>query len=224
MREKKPIDLSRLATREPPQVYKELVAALVRAGALKEAVVSRKGLPFKLTNPVDVLTNTKISAKPYARVLVEHGARIAAAGHGSYLDGVLRALAERGITEATDFLLSLWDVRPPLSEGTLWLAGEALATINDKSADLRIIDLCRRHSGRSLKMLLRTLARRRRPEGFQVLIEKLADPELVGHAINALWKYGDPAALPHIERISTVPGTYAHREKAKALEKLRDGP
>jgi hypothetical protein len=111
-----------------------------------------------------------------------------------------------------------------------WAIGDALATLADASLADDLLELLQdgRH-GSSRQRLCDALARTKDDRAPEALIALLDEPDLAGHAISALRRYGPKAWLPHLERarptLERLAGDrgvppVARRQAAAALERL----
>jgi HEAT repeats len=86
-----------------------------------------------------------------------------------------------------------------------WAYGNALSTIADAGVANDLIELLRdRRYGTARQMLCEALRRTRDPRAPDVLIELIHDPDIGGHAIDALRRYGPRSSLPHLRRARTT--------------------
>lgn len=105
--------------------------------------------------------------------------------------------------------------------GVRWAVGNALdVTWNDDDFDA-LVDLARDRSyGRSRELIVLGLARSKRPEAGEVLVELLDDTDVNGHAVKALRKLKLPAARPGLERMLGDDRTWVRKEATRALAAL----
>lgn len=81
-----------------------------------------------------------------------------------------------------------------------WAIGNAIDAVADDSMLEDMIRLARnREYGRAREMIVMGLARLRRPEAVQALIELVDDPDVGGHAVKALAKRQPPEAREILE-------------------------
>jgi HEAT repeat protein len=82
-----------------------------------------------------------------------------------------------------------------------WAIADALATLADASLAGDLLELLRdRRHGRARQRLCDALARTKDERAPDALIALLDEPDLAGHSISALRRYGPRAWLPHLER------------------------
>lgn len=82
-----------------------------------------------------------------------------------------------------------------------WAISDALATLADASLADDLLELLRdRRHGGARQRLCDALARTKDERAPDALIELLDEPDLAGHAISALRRFGPKAWLPHLER------------------------
>jgi hypothetical protein len=86
-------------------------------------------------------------------------------------------------------------------DGARWAYANALSTIADADVAGDLIELLRdRRYGSARQMLCEALRRTKDPRAPDVLIEVIRDPDIGGHAIDALRRYGPKSSLPHLRR------------------------
>jgi HEAT repeat protein len=86
-----------------------------------------------------------------------------------------------------------------------WAYGNALSTLADARVADDLIELVqdRRH-GTARQMLCEALRRTEDPRAVDVLIELIPDPDVSGHAIDALRSYGPKSSIPHLQRARSM--------------------
>lgn len=105
--------------------------------------------------------------------------------------------------------------------GLRWAVGNALEVIWDDSRFDELVTLARDRSfGRAREMLVLGMARSKRPEAGDVLIELLDDPDVSGHAVKALSKLKLPRARAALESMTNDDRAWVRKESARALAKL----
>ena len=83
------------------------------------------------------------------------------------------------------------------------------------------MDLARERSyGRGREMLVLGLARSKRREAGEVLIDLLDDPDVNGHAVKALRKLKDPRAREGLERMLDDDRSWVRKEAQRTLAVL----
>jgi hypothetical protein len=172
-------------------------------------------------DPVDLLVNGGISAKPYQDILISY---LDSALPPNELQMVIRALSEKGVVQATGRLLCFFeDARFKAYPSLLWAVGNAVHAIAGQNHLRKVLAVCRRDDlGGARQMLVLHLARfKDTDEVFQVLISLLDDETVRGHALEALWRYGDTRALSVIGVTPVRDGLYEAKAKATALRRLQ---
>jgi hypothetical protein len=111
-----------------------------------------------------------------------------------------------------------------------WAMADALATLADASlADDLVVLVRERRHGSARQRLCDALARTKDERAPDALIALLDEPDLAGHAISALRRYGPKAWRPHLERarptlerLAKDPDVppLARKQAAAALERL----
>jgi HEAT repeat protein len=170
-------------------------------------------------HPVNRLVNGGISAKPYRELLIR---ALDWPMERNELTMVVRALSEKGIAGATEKLLAFFE--PGRSETPdLWAAGNAVHAIGSRESLPAILGICRRTDlGTARQMLVLHLSRfKNTEEVYETLVSLLSDDSVRGHAIEALWRYGDRRAMPAIEAAPVRPSHYEAKAKNTALRRLR---
>jgi hypothetical protein len=174
---------------------------------------------FDLTreHPVHALLTRRVAVCPYLEILLRS---LDWALETSEVEMVLRALSEPGLAGATKRVLALFSVRGTGQrwEELLWTAGSAVYTISSRDHLAELLTICRRRSlGAARQMLVLHLARfKGNEEVFQTLISLLHDDSVNGHALMALWQYGDVRGIPVIQSTS-IPRYYG---EAKAEQRV----
>jgi len=122
--------------------------------------------------------------------------------------------------EATRPLIDLFQ-KVDDRDGLQWAIGSALCSTWDDSEFDDLVRLAKdRRYGRSREMIVLGLARSKRPEAGDVLIGLLDDPDVNGHAVNALRKLKVPAARAGLEKMLDDPRTWVRKEARRALEAI----
>jgi hypothetical protein len=174
-----------------------------------------------LDHPVNTLVNGSFSAKPYQEILIRS---LDWPMETRELEMVVRALTEKGMTTATDRLLMFFkDNAKRQASGLLWAVGNALHTIAPHDHLTEVLTICQNCEwGRARQMLVLHLSRFKNTEQvFQTLISLLQDESVKGHALEALWRYGDSRAIPAIEATPVQVGLYEANAKNTALKRLK---
>lgn len=105
--------------------------------------------------------------------------------------------------------------------GLRWTVGNALEVVWDDSRFDDLVALARDESfGKAREMVVLGLARSKKPEAGEVLLELLKDPVVSGHAVKALRKLKFPAARPGLERMLGDDRAWVRKEGHRALAAL----
>ncbi|PZR52670.1 hypothetical protein DNL40_11225 [Xylanimonas oleitrophica] len=123
---------------------------------------------------------------------------------------------------ATGPLIDLFRrVDDPTGLSLRWAIGNALDVVWDDSLFDELVGLARDRSyARAREMVVLGLARSKRPEAGDVLIELLDDPEVNGHAVKALAKLKLPRSKPGLQRMTTDSRAWVRKAAEGALKKL----
>ena len=168
-------------------------------------------------SPIDALVNGPFNREPFFQIVLDYAPKLEP-GDKSY---VARILSKKGNYEAVPFLLSLFR-NYTVSELDLWAVGNALYIIDDKSSYEAVLEICKdKTKGIARQMLMRTLARMKSAEAYQVLIDSLNDHTIKAHAIEALGRFGDTSAIPILEDLEVKKGLYEYRARITALNRLK---
>ena len=202
----------------PTPAYHQLTNDLLMAGAPSTYSRNVKGAQLTSTDPVSILVNCPVSARPYEEILLRHAPNL----QGNELEMVVRSLCEKGMKEAGPFFVSLFESPVSPGDGVLWAAALGLVAVKDKRTFPGVIRICRqRRFDVDRTLLMGLLATIRTDETYELLICCLNQEDVRGHAIAALGRFGRPDAIPFIEAIDVVKGKYEQRAKASALKALR---
>jgi hypothetical protein len=103
-------------------------------------------------------------------------------------------------------------------EGLRWAIANALAvTADDAAFDQLVALVTDRKYGKAREMLALALDNCHDPRSVDVLIQLLADEQVVGHAVIALGKLKSKAARSHIQDLLKHPLDWVRAEATKAL-------
>ncbi|MBE2319632.1 HEAT repeat domain-containing protein [Solirubrobacter sp. CPCC 204708] len=168
--------------------------------------------------PLDGHPAERIQANPdpYAPLLVDWLER--SEHHKHWILQLLAVVPDPpGLTEA---LLREFG-RFELPEHWRWSVGNALHDLNRTDLAPRLLPLATDpRQGMAAQMALIALGRARYAPALEPLIERLDDPELEGHAAEALRKLGDPAALPALEAMAPR-SEFGRTARQRAIRALR---
>lgn len=200
--------------------YLELCARLVEAGAPAQMTLDIKGTRFELTDPVTILHNTSLSAKPFENLLLEYGPRLQKVNE---LEAVVRALSERGLKLAGSFLVSvLRNEQYRREDSLLWATGNGLNVLKDPATYKDIVDLCRDASlGRARQMLFTALPWTKVPGAFEAAIAGLEDSDVRAHAIEALGRFRNPTVIFTLKQLTLDKKKYEWKARETAIRRLR---
>lgn len=192
--------------------YDKLNIELSDAGIPDHDFMGKKG------KPIETLVNTKISAKPFKKILIKYLDML----KGNELLMIIRALSEKGIRDVAPKLIKIFNTHGEYANFDLWPVGNAISIIDDETTYEEVLKICMTPSfGSSRQMLLITLRKMKTEKSFKALINSLNDESIRGHAIEELRKWGNPKALPYIEKTEVRKGIFEEKAKKKAIEKLK---
>ena len=169
----------------------------------------------------------RTSGERYAEavpVLVDWLPRITDRG---LLDSVVRALSVPWAKPAAvDALVRLFETLPP-EEGEMglrWTVGNALEVVGD---DGHFDDLARlardRRFGRAREMVVLwfgKVGKKRRDDAVTLLLELVEDPDVDGHATQALARLADPRSREALERMAGDDRAWVRAKATAGLKKL----
>lgn len=145
--------------------------------------------------------------------------------HPAIKQGVIRALATdtaKGIAGPAliDYFETI-DVDEWASNDTKWVIGNTLGILVDCSLTQDMVRLAmdRRH-GRAREMIVLALGKLRSNLAFDALMRLLDDPDVCGHAVMALGKFGDGRAIHRLTVIANNAKPWVRTEACKALKRL----
>ena len=105
--------------------------------------------------------------------------------------------------------------------GLRWTVGNAIEVVWDDSCFDDLASLARdKRFGKAREMVVLGLAKSKRPEAGEVLIELLDDQVVSGHAVMALRKLKVPAARAGLERMLDDERAWVREEAQRALSAL----
>lgn len=204
------------------KIYNQLKRAFVKAGLPEKATKMVKRCRIPIDDPVEILVNMPVDAAPYADILLKYAQRLT---DPKEIQFVARTMMQKqGFRHAVPWLLSLFENYPGngLNKSDLWAIGYAIYTIDNEDQYSDVIKLCKKKKyGRGRQMLMGTLARSKRKAAYDLLLKLLHDPWLRGHAIEAVGRFGNPDAIPLLERLEVKKGLYEYKAKQTALRRLR---
>lgn len=128
-------------------------------------------------------------------------------------------------SQALDPLIAMFKADPvpsdPMGESLRWAVGNALEVFWDDSRfdELVALTMDQRY-GNARQMVVLGLGRSKVPEAVDVLIKRLDDPAVSGHAVKALGKLRDPRARAGLESMTRDGRTWVRKAAEKALSKL----
>lgn len=141
---------------------------------------------------------------------------------GRALEEIVRALSVPWArAAATGPLIDTFRRAEYGTDSVRWAVGNALEVVWDDAYFDELVDLaCDRSYGRAREMVVLGLAKSKRPEAGDVLIDLLDDPDVNGHATDALRKLRVPRAREGLERMTTDSRAWVRRSAKDALKKL----
>lgn len=207
------------AFREVSPAYEKMCSEIVKAGGPKPI---RTGLCEELVEERDAIeqfVGCGISCRPWIGIMLKY-APLLKREHAE-LGMTIRAMTEKGLTEATPFLLSLFNHDSEPWEACLWEACLALSSINDPTSYDRILGICGdKHYGKERGYLVwNLLPRMKRPEVYPLLVKLLKDEDIKWDAASALASLGDPRGLPLLESLPVEKGE--DRDRQKLVDRLK---
>jgi len=112
------------------------------------------------------------------------------------------------------------DVDDP-TESVRWAIGNALEVVSDDSVYDDLVELAAdRRYGTARQMVVAALGRSRRPEAVDVLIGLLDDPDVSGHAVQALARQNDARARKPLQGMLSDDRAWVRKAARRAVEKL----
>ena len=157
-------------------------------------------------------------------ILLEHLASVTDEGDKQFL---VRCLGVKGYYQATKPLIQ--EFYQASGGSYRWAIGNTLSIIADKSYSREMVAIAKnRDYGMSRQMIVYDLWKFDDPEIKEVLVSLLDDETVVGHAIHALRRLGDPTVIKDIEPFTSHKMTWIRNEAKVAVAKLgkqkqRDG-
>lgn len=150
--------------------------------------------------------------------LLEHLASVTDAGDKQFL---VRCLTVKGFYQATKPLIQEFYQASGTKGSLRWAIGNALSTIADKSCSREMVEIAKnRDFGMSRQMIVYDLWKFDDPEIKDVLVSLLDDETVVGHAVHALRRLGDPSVIPYLEPITSHKMTWIRNKAKAAIERL----
>jgi HEAT repeat protein len=170
------------------------------------------------------LVNTKEIYREAIPLLVEMLPKIDDLGTK---EGIVRALTVREASPLAEQPLiaefrKLLKNPSPRTKFVLWAIANALTVVASKASAGEIITLLALpESGSSRQMLALTVAKLKATDAIPLLVELLADEEVVGHAASALGILKATEAQADLEKLLTHPRPWVRNEAKKAIGKIR---
>jgi HEAT repeat protein len=182
-----------------------IVEALRGAGVVVESVAD--------------LFNKKMEYRTAIPILVEWLPRVA---NPDVKEDIVRALSVKWARHAAPLLMAEFErADDPTGTGIRWAIGNALEVLaNDEIADGMIKLATDRRFGRAREMVVVGLGKLKDARVADVLLELLADDEVVGHAVMALGRLRARAARSRIEPLLDHPKAWVRKEAKRALVKI----
>lgn len=170
-------------------------------------------------HPIHQVVNKLCSAKLYKEILI---AALDQPLEVRDREMVVRALSEKGMNEAIPTLFRLFESETTTDSSLLWAVGNAIYTVASKEYLPDTLRACRDQSlGSSRQMLVIHASRfKNKAEVLDTLISLLDDSTVRGHALEALWRFGDTRALPAIKATLVRKNLYEAKAKKTAISRL----
>lgn len=128
--------------------------------------------------------------------------------------------------DAVEPLLAQFQAEPApssneLEEGLRWAVGNAIDALYDDSIFDTVARLVSdRRYGRAREMLALALRKSKRPEAVSLLISLVSDPDVDGHAVDALGKFKDPASREALLTKVNDKRTWVRKSAIRTLAKI----
>jgi hypothetical protein len=179
-----------------------------------------RGAGFDVTSVGD-LYNRKLHYEKAMPILVAWLPRVT---NPIVKEDIVRALSVKWArdTAAPRLLVTEFEqADSPTVEGLRWAIGSALEVLaNDEIADEMIKLATDRRYGKAREMVVVGLGKLKDPRVPDVLMNLLADDEVVGHAVMALGKLRVKPARSRIEPLLNHPKPWVRKEAKKALANI----
>jgi HEAT repeat protein len=201
------------------QRERERLATVARNKADAAPVVAALRDAGFVVDTVAELFNKKLDYQTAIPILVEWLRRVA---NPDVKQDIVRALSVKWARHAAPLLLAEFErADDPTGTGVRWAIGNALEVLaGDEIADGMIkLAMDRRH-GRAREMVVVGLGKLKDPRVADVLMNLLADDEVVGHAVMALGKLRARMARSRIEPLLNHPKPWVRKEAKKALANI----
>lgn len=201
---------------------RERLAAIARNKVDAAPVVEAlRGVGFQVESVADLFRNNADyrSAVP---ILLEWLPRVA---NLDVKQDIVRALSVKWARHAAPLLIAEFEkADDPTGTGLRWAIGNALEVLaNDEIAGGMIQVATDRRYGRAREMVVVGLGKLKDARVTDVLLNLLADDEVVGHAVMALGKLRATVARSRIEPLLKHPKPWVRREAKKALASMNKG-
>ena len=106
-----------------------------------------------------------------------------------------------------------------------WVVGNALGTVaTEREINTIVKYFTDPRYGTGRQELARAIARVRPPNALDVLVVGLDDEDVAGHCVEALGLLGDPAAIPHVERMTKHPKDWIAKAARTAIRRIEKRP
>lgn len=176
---------------------------------------------------VDSLAELRNSRVRYQKAVPILVAALTHVREKNLLEGVVRALSVPWARPlAVSPLIDLFrTVDDATGLGLRWTIGNALETVwSDDHFDELVSLAVDRDFGRAREMVVLGFARSKRAQAGSVLAGLLEDPDVNGHAADALRKVTDPAARPGLERLLSDKRAWVRKAAQRALKRMEESP
>lgn len=149
-------------------------------------------------------------------ILLEHLANVSDELDKEFL---VRWMGVKGYYQATKPLIQ--EFYQAKGNSYRWAIGNTLSIIADRSCSHEMVEIAKnRDFGRSRQMIVYDLWKFDDPEIKDVLVSLLNDETVVGHAVHALRRLGDPSVIQYLEPITSHKMTWIRNEAKAAIKKL----
>jgi HEAT repeat protein len=198
---------------------RERLAAIARNKMDAAPVVAALRSTGLLVDTVADLFNKKMDYQIAIPILVEWLPRVA---NLDVKQDIVRALSVKWARQAAPLLLAEFErADDPTGTGLRWAIGNALEVLaSDEIADGMIKVATDRRYGRAREMVVVGLGKLKDPRATDVLLNLLADDEVVGHAVMALGKLRARTARSRIQLLLSHSKPWVRKEAKKALASI----
>ncbi|UIN30680.1 HEAT repeat domain-containing protein [Microbacterium binotii] len=173
---------------------------------------------------VTSLSDLRNSGHPYREAVSLLVEELEKADDDALRGAIVRTLAVPWAhPEATEPLIRLFQgCKNPSVLGLCWAVGDALEAVWDDAYFDELVSIAKdRRLGRAREMVVLGFRRSQRPEAPLVVVELLDDPDVAGHAAQALQRLRVPEqARAGLERLLSHDRAWVRRAAQKSLDRL----